>query len=71
MTSDPTPSSPPPERRPLIERLGMAAIAALMAVLFGVVALAAFVGGELFLAVMAGIGCLMTIWVGGITVLRG
>ncbi len=69
--SDPAPSAPPPERRPLIERLGMAAIAALMAVLFGVVALAAFVGGELFLAVMAGIGCLMTIWVGAITVLRG
>jgi hypothetical protein len=58
-------------RRPLIERVGMALIALVLAVRFGAVAVAAWAGGELFLAVMAGIGCLMTLWVGGITLLRG
>ena len=58
-------------RRPLIERIGMAAIAAVLAALFGGVALAAWVGGEPFLAVMGAIGCLMTAWVGGLTVFRG
>ena len=49
----------------------MAAIAAVMAALFGGVAAAAWVGGEPFLAVMGGIGGLMTAWVGGLTLLRG
>lgn len=57
--------------RPLIERLGLAAIAAVLAVLFGGVAAAAWIGGEVFLAAMAGIGCLMTAWVGGLTLFRG
>jgi hypothetical protein len=57
--------------RPLIERIGLAAIAAVMAALFGGVAVAAWVGGELFLAIMGGIGCLMTAWVGAATLLRG
>ena len=61
----------PRERRPLIERIGMAAIAAVLAVLFGGVAVAAWFGGELFLAVMGAIGCLMTVWVGGLTLFRG
>ena len=61
-------SSPP---RPLIERIGLAAIAAILAVLFGAVAVAAWAGGEPFLAVMGGIGCLMTAWVGGLTLFRG
>jgi hypothetical protein len=63
--------APPPERRPLVERIGMAAIAAVLATLFGGVAVAAWVGGEPFLAVMGGIGCLMTAWVGGLTLFRG
>jgi hypothetical protein len=62
---------PPGERRPFIERLGMAAIAAVLAALFGGVALAAWIGGEPFLAVMGAIGCLMTAWVGGLTLFRG
>jgi hypothetical protein len=66
-----TEPGPPRERRPLVERIGMAAIAAVLATLFGVVALAAWVGGEPFLAVMGGIGCLMTAWVGGLTLFRG
>lgn len=61
----------PPRKRPLIERIGMAAIAGVMAALFGGVAVAAWVGGEPFLAVMGAIGCLMTAWVGGLTLLRG
>ena len=61
----------PREPRPLIERIGMAAIAAVLAALFGGVAVAAWFGGELFLAVMGAIGCLMTVWVGGLTLFRG
>lgn len=57
--------------RPLIERIGLAIIAAILAVLFGGVAVAAWVGGEPFLAVMGAIGCLMTAWVGGLTLFRG
>ncbi|MEA2578704.1 MAG: hypothetical protein QOD78_2292 [Chloroflexota bacterium] len=66
-------SEPPPprERRPLVERIGMAAIAVVLATLFGGVAVASWLGGEPFLAVMGGIGCLMTAWVGGLTLFRG
>ncbi len=59
------------EPRPIVERIGMAAIAAVIAVLFGGVAAAAWVGGEPFLAIMGGIGCLMTAWVGAMTLFRG
>jgi hypothetical protein len=61
----------PPRPRPIIERIGLGAVALLLASLFGLMAVAAFVGGELFLAVMSGIGCLMVVWVGGLTLLRG
>jgi hypothetical protein len=57
--------------RPLIERIGLAAVAAVMAALFGGVAIAAWLGGEGFLAVMGATGCLMTAWVGGLTLFRG
>ncbi len=57
--------------RPMIERLGMASIALVLAVLFGTVAAASWVGGELFLAVMAAIGALMTAWAGLNTITRG
>lgn len=57
-------------RRPLIERLGLAAVAIVLSLLFGGVAAASWIGGEPFLAVMAAIGCAMTLWVGAIT-LRG
>jgi hypothetical protein len=55
----------------LIERLGLAGIAMVLAVLFGGVAAASWVGGEPFLAVMAGVGSLMTLWVGLLTLFRG
>jgi hypothetical protein len=40
------------EPRPLVERVGLAAIAAVLATLFGGVAVAAWFGGEVFLATM-------------------
>ena len=65
------PDEPVREPRPLLERIGMAAIALVMAGLFGAVAAAAWISGELFLATMGGIGCFMTLWVGAITLVRG
>jgi hypothetical protein len=61
----------PHEPRPLIERIGLAAVALVLATLFGGVALASWTGGELFLAAMGAIGCLMTVWVGILTLIRG
>jgi hypothetical protein len=63
--------SGPPARRPILERLGLALIALVLGALFGGMAVAAWIGGELFLAVMGGIGCAMTLWVGGLTLIRG
>jgi hypothetical protein len=66
------PSSRQPRTpRPWVERVGLAAIATVLAVMFGGVAASAWIGGEPFLAVMGGIGCLMTAWVGGLTLFRG
>jgi hypothetical protein len=59
-----------PSGRPLVERLGLLAIALVLAALFAVVAVAAYSGGEPFLAVMGAIGALMTLWVGGLTLFR-
>ena len=61
----------PLEPRPWIERSGLAFIAAILVVVFGVIAAASFASGELFLALMAGLGALMTAWAGGRTLLRG
>ena len=49
------------EPRPLIERLGLGLIAAVIA---------ALTGGEVFLGVMAGIGALMTVWAAAGTLRR-
>lgn len=57
--------------RPILERIGMASIALVVAALFAVVGLASWSGGELFLTVMALIGCVMTAWVGLLTLVRG
>ena len=59
------------ERRPWIERIGLAGIAIVLGGLFGFVAVVAWSGGEPFLGIMGGIGCLMTLWVGGLTLVRG
>jgi fatty acid desaturase len=67
------PADPAPRRqpRPVIERIGLAAVALVLAILFGGVAAASWIGGELFLAVMGAVGCLMTLWVGALTLFRG
>jgi hypothetical protein len=62
---------PADERRPALERIGLASVAVVMAALFGTVGVAAFAGGEYFLAAMGFVGCMMTLVVGGITLLRG
>ena len=62
---------PDERRRPLVERLGMAAIAAVMAILFGGVSAVSLASGEPFLGVMAAVGTLMTAWVGLLTLVRG
>jgi hypothetical protein len=67
----PPDAAEPRQGRPLIERIGLALVAAVMALAFGGVAVAAWIGGEGFLAAMGAIGCLMTAWVGGLTLLRG
>ena len=70
-SAEPNGAPAPREPRPMIERIGLAAIAAVLAVLFGGVAAASWVGGELFLAAMGAIGCVMTAWVGVLTLIRG
>jgi hypothetical protein len=67
------PDGPEPDRRPrpLIERIGMALIALVFAATFALVAVASFMGGEPFLGVIGVIGCLMVLWVGGLTLFRG
>lgn len=69
----PPPSSPGPdrrERRPFLERIGLATVALVLGALFAAVAAAAWTGGEIFLAAMGAIGCVMTLWVGGLTLFR-
>jgi len=57
--------------RPMIERIGLAFVALVMATLFAAVAAFSFIGGEPFLGVMGVIGTLMVLWVGALTLLRG
>ena len=59
------------EARPWLERIGLAAIAAVMGTLFLLVAVAAGAGGEWILAAMSAVGAFMTIGVGLVTLLRG
>ncbi len=66
--NDAEPPQDPP--RPLVERLGLGLIALVVAALFGAMSAAAWVGGEAFLAIMAGIGLLMTLWAAATTVFR-
>ena len=63
--------APESSQRPLIERLGLAAIAVVVIVMFGAIAVAALVGGELFLGAMAAIGALMTVWAAATSLRRG
>jgi hypothetical protein len=63
-------SSEPRQRRPLFERLGLALVALVLGALFAGVAAAAWSGGEPFLVIMGATGCLMTLWVGALTLFR-
>ena len=69
----PAPSTPsgPAAPRPWLERIGLAAVAVVMSLLFVVVALAAGSGGEWILAAMSAVGAFMTIAVGLATLVRG
>ncbi|HEY7736951.1 MAG TPA: hypothetical protein VH813_09180 [Candidatus Limnocylindrales bacterium] len=60
-----------PPSRPLLERIGLGLVALVLGVRFGIVSAAAWIGGEGFLALMGGVGCLMTLWVGALTLIRG
>ena len=59
------------EKRPWPERLGLGAVAVVMALLFAVVAVAAGTNGEWILAAMSGVGAFMTAAVGLASVIRG
>lgn len=63
--------SVPAGPRPWLERVGLALVAIVMAVVFGGMAAAAWIGGEVFLAAMAGIGALMTVWAAVANLRRG
>ena len=69
--TDGEPPRSPGEPRPWLERIGMAAIAAILGSLLVVVALAAFATGELILAAMAISGAILTIGIGLLTLIRG
>ena len=58
------------EKRPWPERLGLGAVAVVMALLFAVVAVAAGTNGEWILAAMSGVGAFMTAAVGLASVIR-
>jgi len=74
MSGEPTDGQPTggePGPRPLIERIGLGAIALVVAGLFGTVAYVTLTNGELFLGVMAATGALMTVWAAASTLRRG
>jgi len=69
--TDPVEHPGPPAPRPWLERIGLAAVAVVMSLLFVVVALAAGSGGEWILAAMSAVGAFVTIAVGLQTLVRG
>ncbi|HEY3163526.1 MAG TPA: hypothetical protein VGJ71_04160 [Candidatus Limnocylindrales bacterium] len=66
-----TPESPPAEPRPWLERIGLAAIAAVLGLFLVVTAVASWAGGEWILAAMSGSGAVLTLGVGLMTLVRG
>jgi hypothetical protein len=59
------------EPRSWLERIGLALVAIVMAIIFAGLSVAAWIGGEGFLAAMAGIGALMTVWAAVANLRRG
>jgi hypothetical protein len=70
-TVDDDPVAAVAEPRPLIERLGLGAIALLVTVLFGALGVAALASNEVFLGIMGLIGALMTVWAAAGSLRRG
>ena len=70
-SGDGSPEPGPVGPRPWLERIGMAAIAAVLGALLIVVAVAAFAGGELILAAMSFSGAVLTVGIGLATLIRG
>lgn len=64
-------TEPTPSPRPMIERIGLGAIALVIAGLFGTVAAVTLTNGEIFLGVMAATGALMTLWAALATLRKG
>jgi hypothetical protein len=61
----------PLERRPWLERIGLAAIALVLFALLSVMAVASWAGGEWILAAMSASGAVLTIGVALMTLVRG
>jgi hypothetical protein len=57
--------------RPLVERILLMLVALVMAAGFFAMGAAAWVSGELPLALFGGLGGFMTLWVGAMTLRRG
>jgi len=61
----------PPERRPWLERIGLATIAIVMGAMLTIMGIVAWAGGEWILAAMSASGAVLTIGVGLVTLVRG
>lgn len=61
----------PPERRPWLERIGLATIAIVMGAMLTVMGIVSWAGGEWILAAMSASGAVLTIGVGLVTLVRG
>jgi hypothetical protein len=59
------------ERRPWLERIGLAAIALVMGSLLTVMGIVAWAGGEWILAAMSASGAVLTVGVAVMTLVRG
>ena len=74
MTDRPPDAEPDPipaEPRPWLERIGLAAIAAVLGLFLVVTAVASWAGGEWILAAMSASGAVLTLGVGLMTLVRG
>jgi hypothetical protein len=60
-----------PGRRPIVERIGLAAVAAVLALMFAFVAVVSWSGGEAFLAFIGALSAGVTVWLALRTLLRG
>jgi hypothetical protein len=71
VSGDPDDATRPLDRRPWLERIGLAAIALVLFALLSVMAVASWAGGEWILAAMSASGAVLTIGVALMTLVRG